>query len=104
MATNTQTASSTRISSHKSKSSRGAGLATREVRARVKAADSKSARDALLLEKRRIPLSEVQEEQPKKKKGEDRHGFVYKRRVFCFWRAILFWRLKETMQLLFFSQ
>ena len=60
-------ATNSRINSHKSKSgSRGRGLGTREARARVKAAESKSARDALLLERRRIPLSEIQE-QPKKR-------------------------------------
>ncbi|CAI8038843.1 Disks large-associated protein 5 [Geodia barretti] len=65
-------ATNSRINSHKSKSgSRGRGLGTREARARVKAAESKSARDALLLERRRIPLSEIQEQPKKRDEGSE---------------------------------
>ena len=43
------------------------GLGSRETRARLKTQESKNSRDALLFSKRRIPLSSVQEEPPKKK-------------------------------------
>lgn len=55
-----------RISCHKARSTRGGG---REARAKAKAEESRSAREALLLERRRIPLSEIQEEPENKKKG-----------------------------------
>ena len=45
------------------------GLATRESRARLKERESKSGREALLLAKRRIPLSALQEETKRKAAG-----------------------------------
>ena len=49
------------------------GLGSRESRARLKEKESKSSRDALLLSKRRIPLSAVQEEsKTEKEKGGER--------------------------------
>ena len=49
------------------------GLASREKRAHLKSQESKSGRDALLLSKRRIPLSPLQEKHEEKNeisKGE----------------------------------
>lgn len=50
------------------------GLGSRESRARLKEKESKSGRDALLLSKRRIPLSAVQEENQKEKKEKGEEG------------------------------
>lgn len=49
---------------YKVKSRNGLGL--RDARVKLKTQESKSGREALLLSKRRIPLSTLQEEQPKK--------------------------------------
>ena len=59
-------------------------LGSRDARARLKAQESKSGREALLSSKRRIPLSSIQEEEPSRKKGEQVHVLPLSLwRLFC---------------------
>ena len=68
--------SNPKMALYKARSSRAGGLGGREARAKLRTAESRGARDALLMERRRIPLNELQEEDEtaRRKAGEGCRG------------------------------
>ena len=57
---------------YKARHNRGNGLGSREARSKLKTAQSRNDREAVLMSRRRIPLSEIRDEEPRKNSGESR--------------------------------